>query len=278
MSRPDAEIYTFSHHPRVLAAYSRRTAEEAAAFLLPHLEPGMSVLDVGCGPGSITVGLSRYVAPSRVVGVDAAPAALEHARAHAAEEHMDAVEFIEADVYALPFEDETFDVVYAHQLLQHLADPVAALTEAKRVLRPGGYIAVRDADYGTMTHHPHEPLLDRWLEVYHAVARANGGEPDAGRRLLAWVTAAGFSHFHPTASSWVFATPDERAWWAELWAGRIRVPPAGDAEAPRFTKRAIDLGVTTATEIEAIDAAFHRWAATADGWFAFIHGEVLAQR
>ena len=277
MSRPDGETYTHSHNPRVLAAHSRRTAEEAAAFLLPHLEPGMSILDLGCGPGSITVGLARYVAPSKVVGVDAAPAALDYAKAHAAEEHMDAVEFVEADVYDLPFEDETFDVVYAHQLLQHLADPVAALTEAKRVLRPGGYIAGRDADYGTMTHHPHDPLLDRWLEVYHAVARSNGGEPDAGRRLLEWVTAAGFTHIHPTASTWVFATPDERAWWAELWAGRIGLPPTSDAGTSGFTKRAFELGATAA-EIDEIGAAFRRWASAADGWFAFIHGEVLAQR
>lgn len=270
MSRPDGEVYTHSHHPVVLAAHARRTAEEAAAFLLPHLEPPMSVLDLGCGPGTITVGLARYVAPGTVVGLDAAPEALEAARRHAAEQHMDSVEFIESDVYALPFEDGTFDVVYAHQLLQHLADPVAAAVEAKRVLRSGGYFAVRDADYGTMTHHPHDVRLDRWLEIYSTLARANGGEPDAGRRLLTWVGAAGFEHRYVTTSSWVFATPDERRWWADLWAGRVGVPAVGG--------RAVELGITSVDEVAAIKKAFHEWAAQPDGWFAFIHGEVLATK
>ncbi|MDJ0961547.1 MAG: methyltransferase domain-containing protein [Acidimicrobiia bacterium] len=270
MSRPDGEIYTHSHHPVVLAAHARRTAEEAAGFLLAHLEPPMSILDLGCGPGSITVGLARYVAPGRVVGVDAAPAALEHARTDAAEQHMDTVEFVESDVYTLPFDDGTFDVVYAHQLLQHLADPVAALDEARRVLRSGGYIAVRDADYGTMTHHPHDDRLDRWLEMYSTLARANGGEPNAGRRLVGWVRAAGFEHLHPTTGTWVFATPDERRWWADLWAGRIDVPT--------LRSRALDLGLATVDDMAEIQAAFSEWADEPDGWFAFIQGEVLATK
>ncbi len=270
MSRPEGEVYTHSHHPVVLAAHARRTAEEAAGFLLPHLEPPMTVLDLGCGPGTITVGLARYVAPGRVVGVDAAAEALEHARAHADDQHMDGVEFVEADVYGLPFEDGAFDVVYAHQLLQHLADPVAALIEAKRVLRSGGYIAVRDGDYGTMTHYPHDARLDRWLELYCALARSNGGEPDAGRRLLSWVRSAGFEHVHPTTTTWVFATPDERRWWAELWAGRIDVPAVGG--------RAVELGLADVDDVTAIQAAFREWADMPNGWFAFIHGEVLATK
>jgi len=269
VNRPDAEIYTHSHHPVVLAAHARRTAEEAAAFLLPHLEPGMEVLDLGCGPGSITVGLARYVAPSRVVGIDSAPEAIDAARNHAAAEHMDAVDFVESEVYDLPFADDSFDVVYAHQLLQHLAEPVAALGEARRVLRSGGYLAVLDADYGTMTHYPNDPALDRWLDLYHAVARANGGEPDAGRRLVDWVMRAGFEHIHPTASSWVFATPDERRWWAELWAGRIDVS--------RFRDRVIELGVGSAADLAAIGDAFTTWASDPAAWFAFIHGEVLGR-
>ena len=159
------------------------------------------------------------------------------------EQRLDNLRFEVADVYTLPFAAASFDVVYAHQLLQHLADPVAALREAARVLRPGGYVAVRDADYGTMTHHPNDPTIDRWLEVYRTVARANGGEPDAGRHLLEWVLAAGFEHIHAGASSWVFASPDDRRWWADLWADRSDPEPddAGEltpyALARRGTRR-----------------------------------------
>ena len=270
MVRPPEEVYTHSHHPVVLAAHARRTAEEAASFLLPHLEPGMSLLDLGCGPGSITVGLARYVAPGRVVGVDAAPAALEHARALAAAEGLDHVDFVQSDVYGLPFPDASFDVVYAHQLMQHLADPVQALRESRRVLKPGGYIAVRDADYGTMTWYPASTHLDRWLAVYRSLARANGGEPDAGRRVVHWVRSAGFEHLHATSTTWTFATPDDRHWWADLWAGRL--------EEADLMARAIEAEATTASEIEVIAQAFRDWAAHPDGWFAFIQGACLGRR
>jgi len=278
MSRPEHEIYTHSHRPNVLAAHGRRTAEEAAAFLLPHLEPGMEVLDLGCGPGSITVGLARYVAPSLVVGIDRAQAAIDHATAHGAEQRLDNLRFELADVYALPFPAESFHVVYAHQLLQHLADPVAALSEAARVLRPGGYLAVRDADYGTMTHHPNDPTIDRWLEVYRAVARANGGEPDAGRHLLEWVLAAGFDHIHAGASSWVFASADDRAWWADLWADRSDPQPDGADGLTPYALRTEELGVATRGDLAAFATAFRNWASQPAGWFAFIHGEVLASK
>ena len=260
MDRPDHEVYTHSHQPVVLSSHASRTAEEAAAFLLNHLRPGMRVLDIGCGPGSITIGLARYVSPAEVVGIDQAQEALDAAVRLAADESVSNVSFRQADVYDLPFEDASFEVVYGHQIVQHLADPVAALTEARRVLTPGGYVALRDADYGTMTHHPHDPMLDVWLTRYHEAARANGGEPDAGRRLAGWVRAAGFEHIHPTASTWLYATPEARAGWAELWAGR------------RLE------GVAYNEDSDEITAAFRRWASQPDGWFAFIHGEVLARK
>ncbi|NNL71565.1 MAG: methyltransferase domain-containing protein [Acidimicrobiia bacterium] len=256
MPGPDHEVYTHTHQPVVLASHGARTAEEAAAFLLNHLTPGMRVLDLGCGPGSITIGLARYVAPALVVGVDNSEPALAKARRRADEESVANIRFERADVYDLPFEDDSFDVVYAHQLLQHLADPVQALREANRVLVSGGYVAVRDADYGTMTYHPPQPGLDAWLADYHDLARSNGGEPDAGRRLMEWVRAAGFTDIHPTASTWLYATPEARAEWAELWAKR----------------RLGDRPVSAETA-----EAFQNWAAAPDGWFAFINGEVLAR-
>jgi ubiquinone/menaquinone biosynthesis C-methylase UbiE len=265
MSRPNDEVYTHSHQPVVLASYGSRTAEEAAAFLLPHLKPGMRILDIGCGPGSITLGLARYVAPAEIVGVDQSEVALAAARERAVEQNVGNVRFEQADVYNLPLADEEFDAVYGHQILQHLADPVAALTEARRVLRSGGYLAVREADYGTMTHHPHDPMLDSWLKIYHRIVRSNGGEPDAGRRLMEWVRAAGFEHIHPTASTWLYATPEERLGWAELWAGRRLQEPGNEK-------------VYGGEDRDQIIAAFRRWAAHPDGWFAFIHGEVLARK
>ncbi len=264
------ERYTHGYTPVVVNAHARRTAAEAAAFLLPHLDPGARVLDVGCGPGSITNGLAAAVPEGLVVGVDANPSVVVRAAAQAAREGTGNVHFIVSSAYRLPVPDGTFDAVYAHQVLQHLADPVAALVEAHRVLRRGGLLAVRDADYGTMTHHPHDGRLDRWLSIYTAVARANGGEPEAGRRLLGWVQAAGFVDTTATSSTWTYAEPDGRRHWSELWADRILIA--------RFADRTAALGIAAHEELEAIGAAFRHWAAQPDGWFAFLHGEVLARK
>ncbi|MCP3857234.1 MAG: methyltransferase domain-containing protein [Actinomycetia bacterium] len=268
MSQPENERYTHGHHSSVVAAHARRTAEEAAAFLLPFLAPDSRLLDVGCGPGSITVGLARRC--GEVIGVDSSDDVLESARSHQADQGVENLSFEAGSCYELRWEDETFDVVYAHQLLQHLADPVAALREFRRVLKPGGLVAVRDADYGTMVHAPIDPRIERWRDLFHEVARANGGEPDAGRLLLPWVHQAGFADPVTTATAWVYADQEGRDHWGELWAVRITEGA--------FAAHAQEFGLATAPEIADLAAAFRDWAARPDGFFGFIHGEVLARR
>src|SRR5579875_3486177 len=131
--------YTHGHHESVLRSHQWRTAENSAAYLLPHLAPGTSVLDVGCGPGTITVDLARLVAPAPVVGLDRSAEAL--AAAASLDDH--GVAFVAGELTGLPFDDDTFDVVHAHQVLQHVEDPVAALAEMARVCRPDGLVAAR---------------------------------------------------------------------------------------------------------------------------------------
>ena len=128
-------------------------------------------------------------------------------------------------MHALDLADDAFDVVHAHQVLQHVADPVGALREMVRVTRPGGVVAARDSDYGHFSWHPASAGLDRWLELYDAAARANGGEPHAGRMLLAWAHAAGATDVVAGSSTWCFADAEDRAWWGSLWADRHHLAP-----------------------------------------------------
>jgi 2-polyprenyl-3-methyl-5-hydroxy-6-metoxy-1,4-benzoquinol methylase len=260
------DTYTHGHAEPVLQSHRWRTAENSAGYLLPHLRPGLDLLDVGCGPGTITVDLARRVAPGRVLGLDVSPAPLDEART-AAEHAGVAVTFAVGDTYALEAADDSFDVVHAHQVLQHLTDPVAALREMARVCRPGGVIAVRDVDYATFTWFPLDRGLDRWLELYYGVARGNEAEPDAGRRLLSWAHAAGLRDVVATTSSWCYASEAEREWWGTSWAGR--------ATASSFAEQAVAYGLATRDELAEVAAAWRRWAAADDGWLSMTHGELL---
>ncbi|MFE9934405.1 methyltransferase domain-containing protein [Streptomyces sp. NPDC005533] len=266
----ETAVYTHGHHESVLRSHRWRTAENSAAYLIGELRPGMSVLDVGCGPGTITADLAELVAPGgRVTAVDAAPEVVEQARAHAAERGVSGIEFGTADVHALDFPDDSFDVVHAHQVLQHVGDPVQALREMRRVCRPGGIVAARDADYAAMTWYPATPGLDAWLDLYRRVARANGGEPDAGRRLRAWAREAGFTEVTASATSWCFATPEEAAWWSSLWADRTT--------ASAYAARATGGGHASASDLAAAAEAWRTWGADADAWFSVLNGEILCR-
>lgn len=265
-----SDRYTHGHSEAVLRSHKWRTAENSAAHLLPLLRPGDRVLDVGCGPGTITVDLARRVPDGVVVGIDAAEVVVADAESARAEAGVANARFAVGDVYALDEPDGTYDVVHAHQVLQHLSDPVRALTEMRRVLRPGGLLAVRDSDYGAFVWWPLDPRLDRWLELYHQITRRNGAEADAGRRLLAWVRAAGFAEAVASSSTWTFADPEARGWWGGLWADRV----AG----PTFRHQALESGFSDPAELNELEAAWREWAGAADGVFVVLHGEVVARQ
>src|SRR5262249_12431649 len=163
---------------------------------------------------------AERVAPGQVTGIDAEQAMVTRAAGVARDRGLTNVDFQVGDVHALAFEDATFDVVHAHQVLQHVTDPVGALREMRRVCRPGGWGGARDGDYGAFVWFPSIPGLERWREIYGRVARDNGGEPDAGRRLLHWAREAGFSEVSASGSVACHATPEARAAWGGMWAER----------------------------------------------------------
>lgn len=265
-STPEAS-YIHGHDESVLRSHRWRTADNSAAYLLPHLLPTSTVLDVGSGVGTITLDLASRVTSGRVVGIDRAAAAVAAGQQAARELGADQVEFRLGDVHALDFPNDSFDVVHAHQLLQHVSDPVAALAEMRRVCRPGGVVAARDADYSAMTWYPDSAGLTRWLELYRQVARSSSGEPDAGRRLRSWASSVGFSAVAATGSVWCFANDDDVAWWSQTWAQRV----TGSA----FADQAKARGFADSAELERLARAWRDWGHTPAAWFVVVHGEVL---
>ncbi len=260
------ERYTHGHHPSVLMSHTWRTIDNSAAYLAPHLRPGLSLLDVGCGPGTITAEFADRLAPGSVVGLDASPEVIARAAGAFSRENL---EFVVGDAYTLPFDDNSFDIVHAHQTLQHVADPVAVLRELRRVARPGGIVAARDVDYAGTFWFPLLPGLDEWLALYERVHRSNGGEPDAGRRIKAWAREAGFEEVATTASVWNFSDAVDRQWWGTMWEARVLQSAfAEDAMGKQFATRA---------DLERISRAWREWANNEDGWLLMPHGEIIAR-
>lgn len=261
----DVPIYTHGHSEAVLRSHRSRTAANSAAYLVPRLTSGLSLLDVGSGPGTITADLAELVAPGRVTAIEPVADGLAVGESYVTERKLTNVRFEIADVHALPYEDDSFDVVHAHQVLQHLHDPVGALREMRRVSR--GLVAARDSDYKAMAWYPELPALDEWMALYQAVARRNSGEPNAGRRLLSWANAAGFAEVTASSSVWCYASQAEREWWGGMWADRI----LHSAIAPQ----AIEYGVATQADLERISAGWREWSGDKDAWFTITHGEIL---
>jgi ubiquinone/menaquinone biosynthesis C-methylase UbiE len=262
--------YTHGHHESVLRSHTWRTAENSAAYLLARLSSGLSLLDIGCGPGTITADLARLVAPGRVVGLDSAPEVVTRAAEDGAGLGLTNLSFEVGDLYALDFADGSFDVVHAHQVFQHLADPMAAMIELRRVLVPGGTLAVRDADFGVFLWAPADDVLERWMELYLDVTVRNGHNALLARSLLGLAQAAGFEDVTVSSSNWTFADQESRAWWGGLWADRIRYS--------RIAEQAVEYGLSDAVELESIAEAFQRWAASPDGVFITPHVEILARK
>jgi ubiquinone/menaquinone biosynthesis C-methylase UbiE len=225
----------------------------------------MNLLDVGCGPGTITCDLARRAAPGSVIGLDASESVIDEATTGGAD--VAGLTFEVGDLFDLRFEDGCFDVVHAHQVLQHLGDPVAALAEMRRVCRPGGIVAVRDADLVATRFFPDDPVLDQAHAAYGALTQVNGANWDAGRRLLHWALEVGFSSVLPSASAWCFATPEDRAWWGGLWADRYTQSAVAE--------QLLEHGIASREDLASFAAAYRRWAESPDGWWAILHSEVV---
>ena len=262
-----ADRYTHGHHESVLRSHKWRTAENSAAFVLPYVREDISLLDVGCGPGTITADLARRIPDGRVVGVDLPSDVIGAAQIEFGAANL---RFEVGDVYSLAFDADSFDLVYAHQVLQHLGDPVGALREMLRVLRPGGRVAIRDSDYGAFVWSPADPRLTRWMELYHQLTERNGAEADAGRNIHRWVRVAGFEQLQVSSSNWTFQSAEERAWWGGLWADRVRQS--------EFATQSVEYGLTTDSELEGIAESFLQWAADPEALFIVVHGEVIATK
>jgi ubiquinone/menaquinone biosynthesis C-methylase UbiE len=245
------------------AVFARRTGE-VAAFLTPHLRAGMRLIDCGCGPGSITADLAHAVAPGEVTGIDLRENALVHARALARERGITNVTFRAASVYQLPYADGSFDAGFACAVLQHLAAPVAALQEMRRVLKPGGVVGIVDASSTITFRYPTNALLEKWDTFRRLEREYNTGRPPDALQLRALLREAGFARTHASATMATEAgppagTPDETRRVAGNHLIRLR---------GLLGELAVTQGWATRQELEQMAEALIAWGDAPDALYA----------
>ena len=261
-------IYVHGHHESVLRSHTWRTIENSAKYLESYLTSESTLLDVGCGPGTITLDFAEKLHLGTVTGIDSSENIINKALERVSTSNIKNCSFQIGNAYSLDFADNSFDIVHAHQLLQHLQDPIAAIQEMYRVVRPGGVVAIRDADYGGMIWSPTSPKLSEWMDLYQQMTKRNNVEANAGRFLFSWTSQIPFTSISVSSSTWTFATPEIREWWGELWAERI--------QKSTFSEQVLGLGLADQKKLDELSEAFRHWAKQSDGFFLVPHGEILA--
>jgi len=262
--------YAFGYQPGVQNYLRLHTVERCAAFLAPHLAAGMSLLDAGCGPGTITVGLAALVAPGQVVAVDISGNELAQAAAALHEAgHEDAWTQV-ASVLDLPFDDCAFDAVFSHAVIDYLVDPIAGVRELHRVLKPGGVIGVRSVNNDLSVIGPHEELIEEGLTLFRRAVASMGGDMTRGRVLGSMLKQVGFER--------IFATPSyERAQSREEWQSFCDAF-AGALDHTTISEIGIREGWADQTRFDDIVASFRRIGKDSSNCFALAWGEAVAYK
>lgn len=273
----DVDKYFYSLKPveDVMKSHGTRTAENQCQYMLPTLQrmaearPNLRLLDAGCGPGSITISLAKYVPSGHIIGIDLSEAVLEKAQQATKDAGVTNVSFQRAGVYELPFQDESFDVIHTHQAVAHFKEHVRAIKELLRVLRPGGILCMREGDLATARFYPDTPLLEECFRSLAVVHEASGGYADAGRQLRKWTLEAGVprERIKHTAGTWCYATLEQRK---EFDGARIFKGSGGE--------KAVELGVVTKERIRKYEEAWKKWEEDEDAVMMMMHGEVIAMK
>ena len=229
----------------------------------------MQILDVGCGPGSITVDLAARVPQGHITGIEIGEGILTQARALAVQRGSPNATFEEGDVNELKYANNVFDITHAHQVLQHLSDPVKALREMLRVTKSGGIVACREGDMINPMFYPDLEGIVATSILFDKVARSHDGHPDAGRKLLAYALDAGFerSCITVTAGTYCFSSPDDKALWGAMWVDRLLHSSFGE--------NVLTGGHATQKELEQYAEAWQNWANTENAMWANLNIELL---
>ena len=266
-STPD---YTMGYGDEYLRFLARERAQRTIDFLRPQLRPGLRLLDIGCGPGQVTVALAEAVAPGEAWGVDMEPSQVELARVNAAAHGCGEPSFEVADATRLPFDDGSFDIVSCCDVLAYVPQPSSVLREAQRVLKPGGLLFCREMIIDSSFVYPAHPILERGWQIFADLLDADDGHPQMGKELFARLLACGYADEHLSITFETFAEARELEQFFQLVKGWFLSPEiAGPAQ---------QYGVGEASELRQLSEQLEIWRATPGAFAAIAFGQAVAAK
>ncbi|MFW2374510.1 MAG: class I SAM-dependent methyltransferase [Gammaproteobacteria bacterium] len=227
MQQPDTEHYALGYENEIVSKLNLRSVAREGAFILPYVKPEARMLDAGCGPGSLTLGFAPHIAPGRISGIDIDTDQITLAREAAVNQGMDNVDFHHASVYELPFEDDTFDIVFGHTLFMHLSQPEAALKEIHRVCKKGAIVGIRDGlgSIDRLLTGPINPQISDLYQLLKKITALSGGDPDVGIKLKGLLHHCGFNDIRIKPFSEVYDTAADmemlKQWHQSLLQGSL---------------------------------------------------------
>ena len=262
--------YSMGYSAVILETQLRATAETSAAHLLPYLRSGHRVLDFGCGPGTISVGLAKAVEPGEMHGVDMDESQIERAMSVAASQDQENATFHVGDVTALEFQDNFFDVAHCRSVLMHVPDTAAVLSEVKRVLKPGGIIACREMICESAFTHPDFGVMRRSWDMFEDLVLTDDGHPQMGKEMKNHILEAGFVNIRMSASFSVYSSREQIASIHRLISQWLFSSEVSEA--------AIRYGASSENLARDLRAAYDRWKEHPAALFAFAYGEAIANK
>jgi ubiquinone/menaquinone biosynthesis C-methylase UbiE len=255
---------------RIESAITARGAAVYADFLLRHLRPDMVVLDCGCGPATISMGLAEAVRAGQVVGVDLDKESLAAACRDAASINRRNLVCVAADGRSLPFHDAAFDAVLCHSMLETLDNPAGVVAELRRVTKRGGVVGAASVDYGGLILGGEQTTAPRrFYDIRQQLWRAAGiAEPNMGRYLRGLFQKGGFSRVEAFADYISYGTPDRVMAFARDRAAECRDQ--------KVCASMVRHGITSAEELAHLAACWEEWGDDPGAFFAFAWCRVLA--
>lgn len=201
--------------------------------------------------------------------MDSAGSVIDQARSQAPETEYPNLNFRVGDITEpLPYDDNSVDVVYTHMTLLHVPSPVRVIEEARRILKPGGLLAMREADHAEWE--PSTPALEEFNKCLFGSARLTGAQgAGAGRRLHLWALQAGFerSKMAIGGGATVYTAPNESKWWADVHIGRLE----GEIGEIWLKNKLVD----SQEDIDNMKAALRIWKESDNAWYGGLQGEVI---